>query len=110
MSEYGILVDYEYCTACHACEVACKQEYKRPAGKHAGVKVIEEVHQFPGGGMDVVNYPLFTKGCNMCRPRTKKGLLPSCVQHCMAACLEFGKLEELVRKMGEKKRISLWRP
>ncbi|MFC1640021.1 4Fe-4S binding protein [Gemmatimonadota bacterium] len=21
--EYGLLIDYEYCTGCHACEVAC---------------------------------------------------------------------------------------
>ncbi|RLF04803.1 MAG: oxidoreductase, partial [Thermoprotei archaeon] len=27
MPKYGLLIDYEYCTGCHTCEVACKQEH-----------------------------------------------------------------------------------
>ena len=26
MSQHGLLIDYEFCTGCHACEVACKVE------------------------------------------------------------------------------------
>ena len=25
----AILINYEYCTGCHSCEVACKDVYKR---------------------------------------------------------------------------------
>ena len=25
--EYGLLIDYEYCSGCHACETACKMEH-----------------------------------------------------------------------------------
>ena len=30
--EYGLLIDYEYCTGCYTCQVACAQEYNWPAG------------------------------------------------------------------------------
>ncbi len=39
--EYGLLIDYEYCTGCHACEVACAQENRREAGTIKGIEVLE---------------------------------------------------------------------
>ena len=44
--EYGLLIDYEYCTGCHACEVACSQEFKRPPGMN-GMQVIETIQKLP---------------------------------------------------------------
>ena len=40
MSQYGILVDYEFCTGCYACEVACQSEHDMPLGQW-GVKVLD---------------------------------------------------------------------
>ena len=41
--EYGLLIDYEYCSGCHACEVACKKRLGLPEGEfgicQAGVMV-----------------------------------------------------------------------
>ena len=108
--EYGILIDYEFCTGCHTCEVACKQEHNIPAGKNCGVQVLEIVHEFTGGKMDIVNFPVFTKRCVLCAPRVKKGLEPACVAHCMAGCLEFGSLDKLCKKMNKKRRMALVRP
>ena len=42
MARNGLLIDYEYCTGCHTCEVACKQEHNYPVGKW-GIKVNEIV-------------------------------------------------------------------
>ena len=39
--EHGLLIDYEYCTGCHACVVACAQEYQRKAGYTKGIEVLE---------------------------------------------------------------------
>ena len=33
MAEYGLLIDYEYCTGCETCVVACKEEHGFPVGK-----------------------------------------------------------------------------
>jgi len=47
--DHGLLVDYEYCTGCHACEVAWKQEDRIPARKTGGIKIIELFQELPGG-------------------------------------------------------------
>jgi len=41
MARNGLLIDYEYCTGCHTCEVACKQELDLPVGKW-GIKLLED--------------------------------------------------------------------
>ena len=39
MAKNGILVDYQYCTGCYSCEVACQSELDLPLGQW-GVKVM----------------------------------------------------------------------
>ena len=36
----GILINYDYCTGCHSCEVACKKELGLPKGEF-GIKLTE---------------------------------------------------------------------
>ena len=36
----GILINYEYCTGCHSCEVACRNERGLAAGEY-GIKLTE---------------------------------------------------------------------
>lgn len=31
--EYGLLVQYEFCTGCHTCEIACKKHHDLPEGQ-----------------------------------------------------------------------------
>lgn len=108
MPEHGILVDYEYCTGCNACEVACKQEYHRSAGKAGGVRVLELVQELPGGKMDITYFPMFTPLCIFCSPRVEKGLSPACVKHCMAECLTFGPLKDLAGEIPQGRKTVLW--
>ncbi|HJF61965.1 MAG TPA: 4Fe-4S binding protein, partial [Gordonibacter urolithinfaciens] len=35
------MIDYEFCTGCHACEVACKKHLGLPAGQH-GIRVLQD--------------------------------------------------------------------
>jgi len=51
-----------------------------------------------------------TELCVLCASRTKKALEPACVMHCMAACMKYGQIEELVKEMGKKPRMVLWVP
>jgi len=108
MSQYGLLIDYDYCTGCHACEIACKQEYKRPAGRPGGIRILDLTQELPGGKVDVTYFPLLTRVCSFCKPRVKKGLLPACVQHCMARCLTFGPLEEMSAQAPKNRKAVLW--
>jgi Fe-S-cluster-containing dehydrogenase component len=38
------------------------------------------------------------------------GREPACVQHCMAACIKHGPIEELAKEMSKKKQTVLWSP
>jgi len=105
----GLLIDYEYCTGCHSCEIACAQEHHWPAGM-AGIRVIEVIQKMPHEGAYLAYLPFPTELCVLCASRTRKGLEPACVQHCMAACMKHGPVEELAREMGRKARMVLWAP
>lgn len=103
-----MLIDYEYCSGCKTCEIACKQEYGRPAGKVGGVEVKESIHTLPNGRLFITNTPNFTRACVFCAGRVKQGLAPSCVHHCMARVLTFGKVEDLIKLLPEKRKAILW--
>jgi Fe-S-cluster-containing dehydrogenase component len=106
---YGLLIDYEYCTGCHACEVACKQEYNHPPGR-GGMKVMEVLEELPNSKMYLAYIPFPTELCVLCAPRIKRGEEPACVKHCMANCMKFGKVEELAKEASRKARQVLWVP
>jgi len=73
--EFGLLIDYEYCTGCHTCQVACAQEYGWPAGM-GGIRV-RNVQQLPNDKAYLTYLPFPTELCILCKPRTKKGLAPA---------------------------------
>jgi Fe-S-cluster-containing dehydrogenase component len=104
----GLLIEYEYCTGCHTCEVACKQENNYPVGKW-GIKLNEiTFDSFDKVEIDYLPYP--TNLCNLCAKRTAEGMLPSCVKHCQAGCMKYGELSELVKEMENKPRSVLFAP
>ena len=98
MAQYGILVDYEWCTGCHSCEFACQMEHGYPVGK-TGIAV----HADGPWAIDEDNwnfnyFPLPTDLCDLCADRTAMGKLPTCVHHCQAGVMVYGTLEELAAK------------
>jgi Fe-S-cluster-containing dehydrogenase component len=107
--EYGLLIDYEYCTGCHTCQVACCQEYGWEAGM-SGMKVMEVVQKLPKGKAYLCFIPFPTELCVLCAGRRKEGLEPACVKHCMARVIKCGPIEDLAQEMKEKRRMVLWRP
>lgn len=109
---YGILVDYQYCTNCHTCEVACKMEHNLPTGQF-GVKVAEVgpyAIDEENDHWQLSYVPCFTDQCDMCAARTKKGKLPACVHNCYTGSMYYGTIEELSKKMEEKPEMILVRP
>ena len=108
----AILVNYDYCTGCHSCEVACKKILDLPKGEF-GIKVCE-VGPFEYSGREGLKstwewtyMPVITQACDMCAERTDRGKMPMCVQHCQAWCMYYGEAEELVKKMDGQTRWSL---
>jgi len=108
-SKYGLLIDYEYCTGCHTCEVACAQANDWPAGM-AGMKVMEVVEAVPNDRAYLVYLPFPTELCIPCAHRTVEGKKPACVAHCMEACLKHGRIADLAVEMKNKPHMVLWAP
>jgi len=108
MAKNGLLIEYEYCTGCHTCEVACKQEHDYPAGKW-GIKLNEIITQ--GAERLRIDYiPFPTEFCDLCVTRTKNGELPACVKHCQGACMVYGPIDELAKAMEDKPRSVIFAP
>lgn len=104
MMPYGILVDYQWCSGCRSCEIACQMEHDLPP-ERTGVKIFEVgPWQIEGERWQHDYLPVFTNECDLCHKRVGEGKEPSCVQHCQARILEYGKVAELAGKMDKKKQ------
>ncbi|MBW1801454.1 MAG: oxidoreductase [Deltaproteobacteria bacterium] len=103
MAKNGLLIEYDYCTGCHSCEVACQQEHNYPAGTEY---ILETFQEKPS----IYYLPFPTELCNLCAERTAQGEQPSCVKHCQAQCMTFGPIEELVKEMDKKSKMVLYSP
>ena len=108
MKKYGLLIDYNYCTGCHSCEVACQQEHDFPAGKN-GIQVTEyEYETYTKVSID--NLPFLTDLCDLCINRYQQGEEPACVKHCQSRCMTFGYLSDLVAEMEDRPKMVLYAP
>lgn len=111
----GILINYEYCTGCHSCEVACRNELGLTKGEF-GIKLTEvgpykyETKINADTPFEWVYNPTITKACDLCEKRTAEGKMPSCVQACQAWCMYYGEVEDLAKRMDGKTRWALYTP
>ena len=98
MSKNGLLIDYQYCTGCQSCELACKNEHDFPLDKvvEFGPFEMEE------GKLEWNYLPFPTSYCDMCEDRVNAGGIPTCALHCLANVIEWGPVEELSKKLDEK--------
>lgn len=109
-SRYGLLIDYEFCTGCHSCETACQVELELPVGQY-GIKLSQDgPRELPDGKWEYNYIPVPTSLCNLCEKRVEEGKLPTCVHHCQSACMHYGTVEELAKKMNIKNKTVLFAP
>ncbi len=110
MGRYGLLIDYEFCTGCHTCEIACTEAHGL-AGGQGGIKLCQ-VGPIRRGeeGWFFVFVPVPTDRCDLCRERVQGGLQPACVRHCQAGVMKFGTIKELAQYMEVKAHTVLFAP
>jgi Fe-S-cluster-containing dehydrogenase component len=108
MSSFGLLIEYDFCTGCLTCEVACQQEHQHPVGK-CGIKVTEFVMK-SNKPLSIDFLPFPTDLCDLCAKRTAAGELPACVKHCQAKCMHYGEITGLVQIMEKNAKTVLFRP
>ena len=94
MGTYAMVVDYKYCTGCHTCEIACRNE-KGLALDEWGIKLSEQ-GPVRIDGKWMWNYvPIPSDACDLCRERIDAGKKPSCEHHCLAQCLQVVPIEHV---------------
>lgn len=110
MPWYGLLIDYDFCTGCHTCEVACKEEHGYPVGQY-GIKLVQSGPTQIGPDRWNFNHvPVPTELCDLCPDRVAKGQQPACVKHCQEGVMKFGPVEELAEYMKLKSKTVIFAP
>lgn len=100
-THYGLFIDYEWCSGCHACEIACKQEHDL-ATDEWGIRVVERTYKGRDHRILIEYVPIPTDFCSFCMERVNSGKQPACVHHCMTKCMDFGLLAEMAQKAAAK--------
>jgi Fe-S-cluster-containing dehydrogenase component len=111
-SRKGILIDYEFCTGCHSCEIACKEEHRFPLGVY-GIKILEDGPRVIDKQTERYEWRYIaapTELCDLCDERVRMGKRPTCVHHCQAAVLSFGSVEELMDEIRRKPNQAIFFP
>ena len=108
---HGLLIDYEYCTGCQSCEVACKEEHGYPVGK-SGIQVhVDGPWKIDDENWNFNNWPIVTDLCDLCEDRVAQGKKPACVHHCLAQCMELVPVEGLSAAMAAHgKKVTCYIP
>ena len=102
---YGMLINYQYCTGCHSCEVACRKKNDIPLGEW-GIKLNEmgpwKIDHDPDHTTWEFDYvPVPMSLCDLCEDRLDQGMKPVCQVDCQALVIEVAPVAELAQRMIE---------
>ncbi len=101
MTKIALLIDYGYCSGCHSCELACRNELELGLNEW-GIRVLEDgPRKLPNGTFQWDYVPHPTDLCTGCAERVAEGLAPACVQTCQAKVMYYGTPQEMAQKMEE---------
>ena len=111
MAEYAMLIEYKYCTGCHACEVSCRNEKKMPLTE-GGIKINEMGPIKMSNGKWLWDYvPVPSDLCDLCADRLAEGTTAPCVLHCLGACMEIVKVDEIGQALaGKSNKVAVYLP
>ncbi len=105
MTQYGLLIDYDYCDGCHACEVACKVDHGFQEG-FDGIQLFQiGPRELSPDHWEYTYIPAPTELCDLCAERVAAGKLPTCVHHCQSLAIEYGTVEELAARVNKPKMV-----
>jgi Fe-S-cluster-containing dehydrogenase component len=105
-AKYGLLIDYDYCTGCHTCEVACKKEKDLAVGQW-GIKILQDgPRQLANGSWEYryIPVPSFFL-CDLCKDRVAEGKKPACVHNCQAQVMSCVAVEDLPAKIDKERMV-----
>ncbi len=103
---YALLIDFEWCTGCYSCVIAGRNANGLD---HSQACIMIGSGERKVGDRVVLDFmPEPTNLCNLCAPRTHRGLDPACVHHCPPRVITYGPWPDLEDLRGNKPNRSLW--
>lgn len=109
MSRKALLIDYEYCIGCSACETACMNAHpSEPDGCAAGIKVMKLGPLRTSTGWQYDFVPIPTDCCTLCEDEVAKGARPACARKCQYGVIKFGEVGEMESYAELKRKIMLF--
>lgn len=112
MSDYAMLIDYQFCTNCHSCEISCVKEKGLKDGEW-GIKVNEVGPAlFSDGKWEWDYVPVPSRLCDCCVDRIERGEKPLCELHCLTAIINVVRVEDVSSKLAgmDKSKIAVYMP
>ena len=100
MKDYAMIIDYKYCTGCHACEVTCRNE-KGFSLDEWGIKLTQHGPARLKGNW-IWNYvPVPSALCDLCVDRRSEGGIAPCTLHCLGQCMEIVPLVDVSTRLAK---------
>ena len=109
MSKDALVIDYKYCTGCHACEITCQNEHELKDGEW-GIKLTEHGPKKLNGKWFWDYVPVPSKICDLCADRRAAGGVAPCTIHCLGQCMQIVAIEDLpatLAEMGEEVAVFI---
>lgn len=102
-----VVVDYNWCIGCRYCEAACPYHARRFNWRAPEIPA-DEINPKQGYLSNRIRPQGVVEKCTFCLHRTRKGLLPACLEACPTGARVFGNLLDPtspIRYVLEHKRV-----
>ena len=102
-----VVVDYNWCIGCRYCEAACPYHARRFNWRAPEIPA-DEINPNQGYLSNRIRPQGVVEKCTFCLNRTRKGLLPACLEACPTGARVFGNLLDPaspIRYVLEHKRV-----
>ena len=102
-----VVVDYDWCIGCRYCEAACPYHARRFNWKAPTVPA-NEINPDQAYLSNRIRPQGVMEKCHWCLHRTRKGLLPACVEACPTGARVFGNVldpDSEIRRVLDTKRV-----
>lgn len=102
-----VVIDYNWCIGCRYCEAACPYHARRFNWKKPSIPA-EEINPVQAYLSNRIRPAGVMEKCTFCLHRTRKGLLPACLEACPTGARVFGNVldpDSEIRWVLENKRV-----
>jgi Fe-S-cluster-containing dehydrogenase component len=99
-----LYADIDRCVGCHACEVACRQEFSFPL-EETRIRILETEPEKVGERITAYFIPVVTDKCVLAK--TKNMETPACVSACPTQAITYSDISKITKLTQKGKMICI---